>query len=143
MSQSIQIISVGSEDPLHTAYALFLTQHSCNVAIARTCAEFYTGDLRLGECDVAVFHPMLQLDELREIAQFIRHRWPRARIVIIRCETWQLQDSCYDDRVNPGANPEILLSTIQRLIAGYREPLRSTKGLNLAAHKPQSAPKDD
>jgi hypothetical protein len=66
------------------------------------------------DCEVAVLHPTLSHGELSEVGHFVRRRWPAAKIVIIRAEEWWLEDVLYDDRVVPGAIPELLLATVVR-----------------------------
>jgi hypothetical protein len=66
------------------------------------------------DCEVAVLHPTLSHGELSEVAHFVRRRWPAAKIVIIRAEEWWLEDALYDDRVLPGAIPELLLAIVVR-----------------------------
>ena len=67
------------------------------------------------DCEVAVLHPTLSHGELVEVAHFIRRRWPRARIVMIRAEEWWIEDALYDDRMVPGVNAELLVATVDRL----------------------------
>ena len=69
-------------------------------------------------CEVAVLHQTQSQEERIEAAHFIRRRWPATRILIARPEEWWIDDALYDDRVVPDANPELLLSAVERL-GGY------------------------
>lgn len=66
---------------------------------------------------VAILHNSLSLIELDDACRFIRHRWPRARILVVRGGEEFLDDELYDERVLPTVTPELLLATIQRLAA--------------------------
>jgi len=64
----------------------------------------------------AILHSTLSSFELDDAGRFIRHRWPRARILVVYAGEDFLEDALYDDRVTPNVAPEILLSTIERMI---------------------------
>jgi hypothetical protein len=56
--------------------------------------------------------------DLQAAARLIRERWPRARILIIREEAWCIEDALYDERVSPGAHPEVLLTAVNGIRSG-------------------------
>jgi len=114
MKPRLNVLSVGPNVPTHVAYNVFLVQHSCTLAVADSCRNLPPASL-LEDCDVAVLHHTLAPGELRDAACFVRLRWPKARILLIRAEAWCIDDALYDDRIAPGANPEALLTTIGRL----------------------------
>jgi hypothetical protein len=114
------VLFVGSAEPSHMAYNVFLEQHGCVTAVA-ACYR----DLCLApppeDCDVVVLRHTLCPGELRETARFVRQRWPEAKILMIRAEAWCIDDPLYDDRITPGAHPEVLLLVIHRLSGRWEE----------------------
>jgi hypothetical protein len=120
MRTRLRILSIGLPDPIHAAYNIFLEQHRCEFATVANDRDLY-GFSKHESYDVAILHHTLNEDDLRETAHFIRRRWPKARILIIRAEAPYIDDALYDDRVLPRVNPELLLAAIDRLTDGYRE----------------------
>jgi hypothetical protein len=95
-------------------YDTFLENRGYILAAAHGYRDLCQPEMR-EDCEVAVLHPTLSHSELIEVAHFIRRRWPRARIIMIRTEEWWIEDALYDDRVVPGVNPELLLATVDRV----------------------------
>jgi hypothetical protein len=124
MKSTLRVLSIGLEEPMHTAYDLFLRQHRCELAAAATYRELCTIPTQ-EVCDVAVLYHSLSQNEMRKSAHFIRRQWPEARILVVRAETTCLDDALYDERVSPGVNPELLLATVDRLaraqVTGWRD----------------------
>lgn len=119
MKSSLRILSIGVAEPMHVAYDIFLRLHRCELATAADYRELYAVPAE-EKWEVAVLYHSLSQNEMRESAHLIRRRWPEARILIVRSETPCMDDALYDDRVVPGANPEVLLAVVDRL-AGSRE----------------------
>ena len=117
MNPAIHVLSVGKEDPVHQAYMIFLERHGCVVKITRDCRSL-SQVCHGRQCEVALLQVTLPPLELQEAARLIRQLWPKARILIIRREAWCIEDALYDDRVEPGINPERLLSMIHRVMSG-------------------------
>ena len=117
MNPAIHVLSVGKEDPVHQAYMIFLERHGCVAKITRDCRSL-SQVCHEQQCEVALLQVTLPPLELQEAARLIRQRWPKARILIIRREAWCIEDALYDDRVEPGINPERLLSMIRRVMSG-------------------------
>jgi hypothetical protein len=115
INPAIHVLSVGTEDPVHQAYMVFLERHGCVVKITRDCRSLSEGEQQY---EVALLQVTLPPLELQEAARLIRQRWPKARILIIRREAWCIEDALYDDRAEPGINPERLLSMIHRVMSG-------------------------
>ena len=63
------------------------------------------GDLRRG---CSAIHTLPERSS--KIRVLVRHRWPSARILVVRDDVQFLEDALYDHRVMPGINPEALLS---------------------------------
>lgn len=114
MKLALDVLSVGSEEPMSMAYNVFLGLQGCVVAHASSCRELSHLPSNV-DCDVAVLHHTLHAEELRDAARTIRGRWPKAKILLIRADAWCIEDPLYDERVEPGINPELLLSTINRI----------------------------
>jgi hypothetical protein len=68
---------------------------------------------------VAILDNTLSEFELEDASLFIRQRWPLAKILLIRSGGGSLDCALYDDCVAPITAPEFLLSTIERLAAGW------------------------
>jgi hypothetical protein len=114
MKSTLRILSIGSEEPIHKAYDIFLRQHQCELEAAATYRELCAISAP-ERCEVAVLYHSLSQNEMRQSAHFIRRRWPEARILVVRSEATCLEDALYDERVTPGVNPELLLAAIDRL----------------------------
>lgn len=64
---------------------------------------------------VIVLNFSLTAYELEEIGRLARHRWPKARILVIRSGEDFMEDALYDDRIYPTADPGALIASIERL----------------------------
>jgi hypothetical protein len=71
--------------------------------------------------NVIVLHNTLTTIELEKTSRLIRHRWPHARILVVRTGDEFLEDALYDDRVLPTVDPATLIATIERLAENGRE----------------------
>ena len=62
--------------------------------------------------------------EMAEVAEFVRHRWRSARILLLESESPVIDDWLYDERVDPDLNPASLREAAVRLLAQkeYRVP---------------------
>jgi DNA-binding response OmpR family regulator len=68
--------------------------------------------------DIAILHDALSLRDVRSASEYVRRRWPRAKILIIHAETEALDDPLYDARMLPGLSQSILLAIIDQLTGG-------------------------
>jgi hypothetical protein len=121
MKSVVHVLSIGSVAPWDGSCDGCFEQRGFAVAVAegyRELLQTVMGD----EYEVAVLQEALSQEELLQVAHFIRRRWPAARILIIRQEEWWLDDALYDDRVVPDANPELLLSAVERLASLVMRP---------------------
>jgi hypothetical protein len=114
MKTVVHVLSIGSVAPSDVTYDRRLEERGFALAVAEGYRDLLGTVLEEG-CEVAVLHQTLPEKELIEAAHFIRRRWPRARIVMVRAEEWWIDDALYDDRVVPDATPELLLSAVERL----------------------------
>lgn len=71
--------------------------------------------------DAVVFQNGLCSFELVEAARLVRGRWPKARILIIRCGELCLEHPLYDGRLRPPVRMEILHFTLSRLTRSLHE----------------------
>jgi hypothetical protein len=113
-AHSLHVFSIGTSDPIHIAYDIFLSQHHCAISFAANYRELCAISTR-EMCDIAVLQSTLSPSDLRESACLVRRRCPSARILVIRDHVQFLEDALYDHRVMPGINPEALLSVIRSL----------------------------
>jgi len=114
MSTALHVLSIGSAAQSAMTYERCLKERGHALAVANGYKGLFQTEMNEG-CEVAVLHQTLSQKELLEAAHFIRRRWPAARIPIVRPEEWWIDDALYDDRVVPDANPELLLSAVERL----------------------------
>jgi hypothetical protein len=127
------VLFVGSAEPFHMVYSVFLEQRGCMTAVAACYRDLCVAPLP-GDCHVVVLHHTLCPGELRETARFVRQRWPEAKILMIRAEAWCIDDPLYDERISPGVHPEILLLAIQCL-SGRCEVVNASEQQEAAARQ--------
>jgi hypothetical protein len=71
--------------------------------------------------DIAILHHTLSRLEVRNTSEYIRRRWPHAKILVISAEMDFLDDPLYDEWVPPGQSPGALLAMIEQLTGGAKE----------------------
>ena len=69
-----------------------------------------------GEPGVVVLSDSLGSFQLQAVAEYIRHRWPRARILIIGRTVPLLDDQLYDECVADGLSPAEFLAVVERIV---------------------------
>lgn len=116
-----RVLSIGTEALSSMTYERCLKEQGHALAVAYGYKDLFQTEMNEG-CEVAVLHHTLSQEELIEAAHFIRRRWPAARILIVRPKEWWIDDALYDDRVLPDANPELLLSAVERLASLVMRP---------------------
>jgi hypothetical protein len=124
MKTQIQVLSIGLEHAQGTTYSAS-SRHEYRFIAAKAYREL----LAIGANEnirVAVLNPTLSRDELVRSARVVRWRWPRARILVVRAEKPHIDDGLYDDRVEPGPSPELLLAAINRIT--YTSNVMRAKG---------------
>jgi hypothetical protein len=114
MKTKSQVLFIGKAGPLNPNHYSVLEERGYVLAVVPAYYELYKTET-YDSCEIAVLLPTLSEAELMEAAHLVRRRWPAARILIVRTEEWWIDDALYDDRVIPSANPELLLSAVERL----------------------------
>jgi hypothetical protein len=114
VNSACRVLSIGAATVSNMIYERCLKERGHALATANDCKDLFRTEMNEG-CEVAVLHQTLSQEELVEAAHLIRRRWPAARILIVRPEEWWIDDALYDYRVVPDANPEMLLTAVERL----------------------------
>lgn len=116
MEMHLRVLSVGSVDRGNIIHDALIEGPGFHLSIA---TDYW--DLRAipeqDDFQVAVLHNTLDLFELDDACRYIRHRWPHARILVIRADGGCLDDPLYDDRVAPAVAREALLTKIEQMSA--------------------------
>jgi hypothetical protein len=114
MEFTLHVISVGSSDECNTVRDALLQRHHSRLSVVSTPLDL--GAIpKLESFDIAILHHTLSRRGARNASEYIRHRWPRAKILVISNEEEILDDPLYDERVLPGLSPESLLAVIAQL----------------------------
>ena len=116
----ICVLSVGSLERGSMVHDALLEASEFRLSIATD----YWGMQATPEQDdfhVAVLHDTLDPFELDDACRFIRHRWPHARILVVRADGCFLEDPLYDDRVVPAVDREALFSKIEQMSATWHD----------------------
>jgi hypothetical protein len=79
-----------------------------------SCAEMYLHEEDAFTLVILVLHP--RSTETAEAAQFVRHRWSAARILLLERESAAIDDWLYDERVDPHMHPAFVREAAVRLI---------------------------
>jgi hypothetical protein len=110
MKPMMQVLMIGVETtPDATKYSPSGREYTFTAA--KACAEL-VGVRESGRICAAVLNPALALDELARCAQVVRWRWPAARILVLRAEEPPLEDGLYDERLDPGLSPDLLIAAV-------------------------------
>jgi hypothetical protein len=54
--------------------------------------------------------------ETAQAAEYVRHRWRSARILLLECEPPEIDDWLYDERIDPQLHPATLREMAIRLM---------------------------
>jgi hypothetical protein len=138
MISTLHVLSIGSQDTSALVRDVLMLRSRCRLYVAAS-----TWDLPVvmgsEEVDVAILHNTFPLRQVRVSAAYIRCRWPRVRILLLRETEENLDYRLYDERIAPGASPNSLLAAIERLAAcarRARQPIASTThSLGVATEK--------
>jgi hypothetical protein len=85
------------------------------VEILGSCADMYVHKERAYALVILMLHAHSR--EMAEGAEFVRHRWRSARILLLEGESPLIDDWLYDERVDPHLNPTTLREAAIRLIS--------------------------
>ena len=114
---AVHLLSIGSIDRSYMLHDLLLLDSRCRLSVMTDYRDLWT----ISEVDavhLAVLQDTLRPLELDKACRFIRHRWPHAKILVIRSGEDFLEDALYDDRVKPTESMEGLLNRIARILGG-------------------------
>jgi len=102
---------------------LLLSGSRSQAQTACTPCEVYGVQLD-GEPEIAVLSDSLGSFQLQAVAEYVRHRWPRARILVIGPTAPLLEDQLYDERVADEFSPTELLAAVEKAAnaANGKEP---------------------
>ena len=87
-----------------------------------SCADMYLHEGRAYALVILMLHT--HSGETTEVAEFVRHRWRSARILLLESESPVIDDWLYDERVDPNLHPTTLREAAIRLMTQeeYRVP---------------------
>jgi hypothetical protein len=110
-----RILVVDAALALQESHLLLLRSIPAIVEILPCCAEMYTHE----DCGYALVILSLQCQskETTGAADFVRHRWNTARILLLKDEPAMIDDWLYDERIDPCAHPETVCEMAIRLLA--------------------------
>jgi hypothetical protein len=77
--------------------------------------------------DVAVVHRTFANEDLRHAAEYIRRRWPLARILLLGWKADSLEAPLYDDRESGGISPRELVRLIEASVTAQGRIGRDVK----------------
>lgn len=111
-----RILLVDAALALHELHIRLLQSIPAIVETLASCAELYLHKEQGYALVVLMFPPKSR--ETTEAADFVRHRWTAARILLLESESAMIDDWLYDERVDPQLHPGTLREAVIRLIAG-------------------------
>ncbi len=87
-----------------------------------SCADMYLHEEDAYALVILMLHTHSR--ETAEVAEFVRHRWSSARILLLESESPMIDDWLYDERVDPQPHPTTLREAAIRLMTQeeYRVP---------------------
>ncbi|MGD0732086.1 MAG: hypothetical protein ABR956_12550 [Terracidiphilus sp.] len=114
-SKQPRILLVDAALALYELHITLLRSIPAFVEKLASCAEMYrhTGDAYA--VVILVLHR--KASETAEVAQFVRHRWGAARILLLEKESAAIDDWLYDERVEPQPHPVTMRDAALRLMS--------------------------
>ncbi len=79
-----------------------------------SCADIYLHEEHAYSLVILMLHTRSR--ETAQVAEFVRHRWRSARILLLECESPEIDDWLYDERVDPHLHPTTLREAAIRLM---------------------------
>lgn len=92
---------------------LLLSALNYSVRIASCPREVFQLETE-GELQTAILSDALGSFQMQAVAEYIRHRWPRTKILVIGRAVPALEDHLYDETVEASAGPAQFLAIIER-----------------------------
>jgi hypothetical protein len=93
-----------------------LSSFSKSITTVRVAWDVFRLQLK-PEPQIVVLSDTLGSFQLREVAEHVRHRWPRARILVVGTAVPALEDPDYDETVTADSGPTEFLAAVARCIA--------------------------
>jgi hypothetical protein len=107
----LRILAIGSANSLNAVRDGLLRRDGYRLTIATSNAELNA--IAINEkYDVAILDQTLSHPELRNASEYIRRKWPNAKILVICAEPESLGDPLYDERALPDLSANMLLAII-------------------------------
>jgi hypothetical protein len=120
MPKTIHVLSVGPVDFGSIVHDALLDGPNSRLSIAPDYRMLWAIP-KQESIQVVILYNTLSSFELDDASRFIRRRWPHARILVVRHGEEFLDDALYDVRVVSNVDRQVLLATIECLIAGWHE----------------------
>ena len=79
-----------------------------------SCSDMYLHEEHAYSLVILMLHTHSR--ETSQVAEFVRHRWRSARILLLECESPEIDDWLYDERVDPHLHPTTLREAAIRLM---------------------------
>jgi hypothetical protein len=98
-----RILLVDSARRLHGLHLALLRSIPAHVETLTSCSDLYFHEERAYALVILAPHPRSK--EAAEAAQFVRHRWSAAKILLLESESALIDDWLYDDRTEPHLHP--------------------------------------
>lgn len=116
----LHVLFVGSADSIDAIRDALLPRGHSHLTLATDYCDLLAIPMQ-ESFEIAILHHMISEVEFRTFSEYIRRRWPYAKILVTCSSPEFLDDPLYDDWIPPGYSPEVLLATIERLTALRRE----------------------
>jgi CheY-like chemotaxis protein len=111
VTTTLRILAVGSANSLDAVRDGLLRRDGYRLTIATSNAELNAISIH-EKYDVAILDQTLSHSELRNASEYIRRKWPNAKILVICAEPESLDDPLYDERALPDLSANMLLAII-------------------------------
>jgi hypothetical protein len=110
-----RILLVDAALALHELHLMLLRSIPAVVDTLISSADMYFHQGQAYALVILAFFPRSR--ETTEAADFVRHRWSAARILLLERESAMIDDWLYDERVDPHLHPATLREAAIRLTA--------------------------
>ncbi len=121
MKAVLNVLSIGSADSSNTVRDALLQKHHYRLCAVTSIWELCAIPQQQESFDVAILHHTLSQRQVRDACEYMRRRWPRAKILVIYVDAEVPEDTLYDEWAPPGLTSGILLAMIERLTGGLGE----------------------
>jgi hypothetical protein len=110
-----RILLVDATLALREFHLVLLRTIPAIVETLASCADIYLHEEHAYALVILMLHTHSR--ETAEVAEFVRHRWRSARILLLESESPVIDDWLYDERVDPHLHPTTLREAAIRLMA--------------------------